>query len=90
MKRLLILFSLILPLLLTGCRQEPAFVKPDKTPGGDDPVQTIDNDDADDVNWAAAMGYVFDSSVIPEIHIIVSQEQWDKLLAAFDRDNGTQ
>ena len=90
MKRLLILCSMILPLLLTGCRQEPAFVEPDKMPGGDDPVQTIDDDDADNVNWAAAMGYVFDSSVIPEIHIIVSQEQWDKLLATFDRDNGTQ
>ena len=79
MKRLLLLFTLILaiPLLFTGCRKEPAFVKP------------VDIDDADNVDWNAALRYVFDSSVIPEIHIIVSQEQWDTLLARFDKKPST-
>ena len=46
--------------------------------------------DADKVDWNAALGYVFDNSVIPEIHISISREQWDALLAAFDGDKNTQ
>ena len=47
-------------------------------------------DDPDDVDWAAAIGYVFDASVIPEIHVSVTQEQWDNLLSFFDKDWNTQ
>lgn len=46
--------------------------------------------DADNVDWNAALGYVFDSSVIPEILVSVSKEQWNMLLEAFDQDQNTQ
>ena len=47
-------------------------------------------DDADDVNWAKAIEYTFDDSVIPDIHISMSQEEWDKLLKFYDADKNTQ
>lgn len=34
--------------------------------------------------------YVFDESVIPEIHVEVSLEEWNKLLSAYDLDHDTQ
>ena len=93
MKRLFINIAilLVLPLLLTQCREGlgffERFAKDVHVPG--DEIDTEDEDDADNVDWNAALGYVFDSSVIPEIHIIVSQNQWDSLLAAYDKNPGT-
>lgn len=90
MKRLFAILLLALPLLFTQCRQEPAFVKPEEAKSGQPTDISEDNDDADDVNWAAAMSYVFDAGVIPEIHITVSETQWNKLLAAYDKNSDTQ
>ena len=93
MKRLFINIAilLVLPLLLTQCREGlgffERFAKNVHVPG--DEIDTEDEDDADNVDWNAALGYVFDTSVIPEIHIIVSQNQWDSLLAAYDKNPGT-
>ena len=61
MKRLFAILLLALPLLFTQCRQEPAFVKPEEAESGQPTDISEDNDDADDVNWAAAMSYVFDA-----------------------------
>lgn len=33
--------------------------------------------------------YVYDRSVLPELHLKVTEEQWNELLAAFDHFNGT-
>ena len=46
------------------------------------------NDDS--VDWTSAVNYVFDPEVIPEIHISVTQEEWDKLLAFYDKNSNTQ
>lgn len=48
------------------------------------------SDDPDDVDWAAAISYIFDPSVIPEIHVSVTQAEWDRLLAFYDQDHDTQ
>ena len=92
MKRTLITLAILLalPVLFTQCRQEPAPVEREKAESGDQTDINDDDDDADDVNWAAAMSYVFDAGVIPEIHITVSETQWNKLLAAFDKNADTQ
>ena len=90
MKRILLFFTLILafPLLFTQCREGFSFFEPGKQEQEKE-TPAEDEDDADAVDWKAAFGYVFDSSVIPEIHIIVTQEEWDKLLAAYDKDPNT-
>ena len=46
--------------------------------------------DADDVDWASAMDYVFDDSVIPQLYLFITQEQWNTILDAFDKDPDTQ
>jgi len=54
------------------------------------PETDTDWNDPDQVDWAETLDYVFDGSVIPQIHIDVSQEEWDKLLAAYDQNKDTQ
>ena len=51
---------------------------------------TLQSDDPDDVDWAAAIAYIFDQSVIPEIHVSFSEDEWNRLLAFFDQDPDTQ
>ena len=60
------------------------------TPGGTDPTQEPKEDDPDDVDWAKAVAYVFDSSVVPEIHVNISEAEWTMLLAYYDNDHDTQ
>ena len=92
---LLLFLSIVLALVLAGCGKgdditvDPA--DPGETPVSppDDPDDD-DGDDADDVDWAKAVAYVFDASVIPEIHIRVPQAEWDQLLAYYNADNTTQ
>lgn len=76
----------VLALALSGCGKDDVSVIGDGTAT----AATDDPDDPDRVDWAAAVGYVFDPSVIPEVHIAVSQQEWDRLVALFDADNGTQ
>lgn len=48
------------------------------------------NPDYPDTGWAAGeLDWVFDMNVLPEIHIEVSLDQWNKLLDAYDRDSNT-
>mgnify|MGYP003369544753 FL=1 len=87
MKRFLLILTAFLGIL--SCGKEKVFPiihtgDPEESDPG--PVK----DDPDDVNWAAAIGYVFDASVIPEIHISVTKEQWNALLAAYDKDHDTR
>jgi len=50
----------------------------------------IGNDDPDKVNWSKAVDYIFDEKVIPEIHVSVSQDEWNRLLQLYDKDNTTR
>jgi spore coat protein CotH len=74
MKRLLTVFLSVL--WLFGCK-----------PSGTD-IPLLPEDRPDNVDWEAAYSYVFDSSVIPEIHLTFTEEEWNKLLKAYDRDPG--
>ena len=69
------------------------IVMPEPDPGT--PVPEEDDiapskDDPDDVDWAAALDYVFDASALPEIHLSVPWAEWDALLAFYDKDHNTQ
>ncbi|MBO7071235.1 MAG: CotH kinase family protein [Bacteroidales bacterium] len=59
-------------------------------PEGVTPPPVEIEDDADDVNWPKAVAYAFDESVIPEIHISVSREEWERLLKLYDQNSNTQ
>ena len=90
MKRLFTILLLAVPVLFTQCRQDALFVDPEQAESGEPTDVSEDKDDADEVNWKAAFDYVYDSSVIPEIHVTLSEDQWNKLLAAFDKNADTQ
>lgn len=55
---------------------------------GTDPEQLTD--DPDRIDWDRSLGWVFDQSVIPEIHINVSTDEWNRLLKAYDGNPGTK
>ena len=55
-----------------------------------DPITVEKEDDADDVNWSKAIDYVFDESEMPEIHLTITQEEWDRLLKLYDGNKDTQ
>ncbi|MBO7264573.1 MAG: CotH kinase family protein [Alistipes sp.] len=43
-----------------------------------------------DTSWAEGeLDWVFDMSVLPEIHISVTEDQWNELLMEYDRDSQT-
>lgn len=96
MKRRSVLISFVLALVLFGCgkdevsRTEPGPDDPSVPDTPADPDDPDDMDDPDDVDWAAAVAYVFDASVIPELHISVTQAEWDRLVALYDADSNTQ
>ena len=73
---------LLVPLLSGGCQPDEIAVAPGLTPE--------QADDPDRVDWNAALAYVFDESVVPEIHVSVSQDEWNRLLKAYDANHNTQ
>lgn len=96
MKRL---FIWILCLLAAAACSQLEIKIEDKTPGQtDDPQQPQDPEDPEDPQDpqepdtpdTLPFPEVFDPGVIPEIHVTVSQAEWDKLLQAFDRNHNTQ
>ena len=87
MKRFLIIFAALSLLFSCGKDEIIQTFELDPPVGGD---TTPKKDDPDDVDWKAAINYMYDASVIPEIHIAVSREQWNALLAAYDKDYNTQ
>ena len=64
---------------------------------GDEPTEPGDDDSGSggsttkpDNSWAAGeLDWVFDMDVLPEIHINVTEEQWNELLKEYDRDSHT-
>ena len=76
------LLALAAPLLTAGCRPDEITVAPELSPE--------EADDPDRVDWNAALGYVFDASVIPEVHISVTEGEWNRLLRAYDANPHTQ
>ena len=71
------LLALLLLLLPVSCLKDEEIISPG---AGEENAST---------DWKAATRYVFDPTVIPEIHISVSLEEWNRLLAAYDADAGT-
>ena len=46
--------------------------------------------DYPDAAWAVGeLDWVFDMNAVPEIHIEISEKEWNDLLVAYDRDNNT-
>ena len=54
------------------------------------PLPSPSGNQRDRIDWQAATEYVFDDSSIPEVHIKVSQTEWDKLLSAYDANHDTE
>ena len=75
MRRLSLYALFAAAFLAGGCLDDriPEYTTPEKQP----------------TDWKKAAAYVFDSSVIPEIHVTVPLEQWNHLLDAYDKDNRT-
>ncbi|MBO5882326.1 MAG: hypothetical protein J6Q21_03680, partial [Alistipes sp.] len=58
----------------------------EETPTPQPPV----NGDYPDSSWASdGMRWVFDMEALPEIHIEVSEEEWNRLLEEYDRNSDT-
>ena len=71
------LFASILALFcLASCEVTPIEVKPSEK----------------DNKYTAADGvaYLYDGTVLPEMHIDISESEWNRLLKAFDRDSNTK
>lgn len=78
--------SLVLP--NKGGTEDPNEPKPGPEPKPEPEPQP--NPDYPDTGWAAGeLDWVFDMSVVPEIHIEVSLDEWNRLLDAYDRDSQT-
>ncbi|MBP5332662.1 MAG: CotH kinase family protein [Bacteroidales bacterium] len=86
MRRLLLISLILLPVL--SCDRKELFPDAIRKYNGEE--NRTPEDDPDDVNWARTVSYVFDSSVVPDIHISVSSDEWDRLLAFYDRNPDTQ
>lgn len=43
-----------------------------------------------EISYAEALDYVFDMEVMPEILIEITPEEWNRLLAAYDRNSNTE
>ena len=48
------------------------------------------DDNPEHVDWTSALACVFDDSVIPEIHLSVTVDEWNRLLTEYDRNSGTK
>ena len=79
MRRFLLFALLAAAFLAGGCLD-------DRIPEYSTPKE---NDKDKPTDWPQAAAYVFDSSVIPEIHIMVPLDEWNHLLNAYDKDNRT-
>ena len=76
MKRLLILLAAMT--LLCCCKKDL------------NDVPYIKSDNPSKIDWKASYAYVFDSSVIPEIHLGISTDEWNRLLQAYDKQSSTK
>lgn len=84
--------ALFLSIVLTAFSCEKNV--PDNSAGGDSPGN---NSGGENTNGGTGTGftaeeglaYLFDGKTVPEIHINVSVEEWNKLLSYYDRDNNT-
>ena len=48
------------------------------------------DDKPEHIDWKAAYSWVFDDSVIPQIYLSISTDEWNRLLKAYDRNNKTK
>ena len=69
----------------------------EETPGGDnendggsETPEPPFNSDYPDTSWAVGeLDWVFDMNEVPEIHVEISEEQWNELLMAYDQNSET-
>ena len=95
-KSIKLLSILLIATLLYGCQEDVGIILPptpgqeEDTNGGANEDDVTTNPDYPNTEWAAGeLDWVFDMNVVPEIRIDVTLEQWNNLLAEYDRDNGT-
>lgn len=88
MKRSAAYILIALLCTLTSCRDK---IEPTPTPGPDpDPV--LPNDTIPEKPlWPEGKGksYVWDDDVVPEVTIIISEQEWNNLLTEYDKNSNT-
>ena len=87
--------SLFATLCFAGCQEYEFYLPEDpndieKPDDGDDEGDEPTDPDYPDTSWAEGeLDWVFDMSALPEIRISVTEEQWNTLLEAYDRNSAT-
>ncbi len=97
MKRLLFILTVVLCLALTGCElihfgsDDSEQTAPDEDNSGDNNGGNGDNGDNGGERPVVTDGraYVFDMDAVPEIHVSIPLEEWNKLLGYYDEDKDT-
>lgn len=96
MRRIRIAVLLGITLLSAACVKDRILVTQNLKPGTSSeetppPEQVPEGYDPDHVDWETALAEVFRTSApIPEIHLEVSEQQWNALLKAYDANHDTQ
>ena len=87
--------SLFATLCFAGCQEYEFYLPEDpngieKPDDGDDEGDEPTDPDYPDTSWAAgSLDWVFDMKALPEIHVEVSVDEWNRLLSEYDRNNDT-
>ena len=89
-----ILLAILSLSLLSGCYLEP--LPKDENPDVENPGENNPGDENPDEDNPAGeiisdegLSYVFDFEYIPEIHLTIPLDQWNKMLSEFDKDPNT-
>lgn len=91
----ILIVSLFATLCFAGCQEYEFYLPKDpngieKPDDGDDEGEEPTDPDYPDTSWAEGeLDWVFDMSALPEIRISVTEEQWNALLEAYDRNSAT-
>lgn len=95
MKFLLILLSFLLSLSCSEFgddRADNVPSTPDNEQGSGDnnSGSSGDNTQTPPTEWGDERSYVFDITHVPEVRMTVSLDEWNRLLAAYDKDSNTK
>ena len=89
-----ILLAILSLSLLSGCYLEP--LPKDENPDVENPGENNPGDENPDEDNPAGeiisdegLSYIFDFEYIPEIHLTIPLDQWNKMLSEFDKDPNT-
>lgn len=103
MKFLLILLSLILSISCSKFGDDkadnsvttPDTEQPEEGNGGNDDNSNSGNDNGGGsqtppTEWGDERSYVFDLTHVPEVHMTISLDEWNRLLSEYDKDSNTK